>query len=312
MKTGNDMSFFKRTLLFPLGALGFLLLPTPSLAQTSATIPGTMVYEGYVEDMGTPLDGTYVVDFRIYDHPTVGALIWSDLSNNVSILDGYFTEPLTGFSPTIFDGDLYLEVEVDGTIMGRQQIHSVPYAQRAAAVDWSNVENKPERTMQWSAAGKTIVATGNGWGFVTAPNDGDWNFCSAVRNDRAACYVNGAGSVNSVIVRMPLDGIPDNITITEFGVHYDIEGPAGGTDAWECGLLRNNVALTTTWLALNGVGAGNDRLSVKSDETYVIDPVGNNESEHRNPFEMVCRILQEGDNVGGFYLHNAFIRYTEN
>jgi hypothetical protein len=277
----------------------------------AAVVPSTMVYEGYVEDLGTPLNGTYTVSFRIYDSVSGGNVVWSDLGNNVDFIDGYFVERLTTFSPTIFDDDLWLEVEVDGTNMGRQRIHSVPYAQRAAAVDWTQVENKPAKTLQWSAAGKTIVAAGNNWTSNTQPSDGEWNFCSAIRNDRPACYVNGAGSVNSAIVRMPLDGFPDNITVTEFGVHYDIEGPVGN-DAWACAILRNNVALPTLWMALNGSTAGNDRIAVKSDESLVVNPISSNESDHRNIFEMVCQILQAGDNIGGFYLHNAFIRYTQN
>ena len=116
------------------------ILITGLLTIASAEIPGKINYQGRLTDAATgePLAGPQGMVFRIYDASEDGSELWSetqtvtpDSMGVVSVILGH-TNPIT----TIFDGPIWLELEVDGEILTpRREIVSVPFAFRAAASD---------------------------------------------------------------------------------------------------------------------------------------------------------------------------------
>lgn len=115
------------------------LLGTTSVPGPSAT---TINYQGRLADnAGNPLDGTYGMNFALYDAPTDGNLVWGPESHTaVAVSDGLFSVGLgsqtSGGIPTsVWDGDIYLEITVSGeTLEPRELIRSVPIAGMALTV----------------------------------------------------------------------------------------------------------------------------------------------------------------------------------
>jgi hypothetical protein len=112
----------------------------------TANVPGpsanTVNYQGRLaDDAGTPLDGSYGMNFALYDAPTDGNLVWGPEAHDaVPVSDGLFSVGLgsqtSGGIPTsVWNGDVYLEVTVGGeTLEPRELIRSVPIAGMALTV----------------------------------------------------------------------------------------------------------------------------------------------------------------------------------
>ena len=99
--------------------------------------PQTLNYQGYLADaLGTPLDAPVNITFAIYDFDIGGTALWSE-TVNVVVSNGLFQTEL-GFSnpipENVFDTDflyLGLSVETDDEMVPRQQLSSVPFANKA-------------------------------------------------------------------------------------------------------------------------------------------------------------------------------------
>jgi len=90
----------------------------------------TITYQGRLTDpQGDPLDGSYPMQFILYDAATGGTAVWDSGQFNVDVMEGLFTVDL-GVDQTDFDGQaLWLEISVDGQILSpRQEIRPTPYA----------------------------------------------------------------------------------------------------------------------------------------------------------------------------------------
>jgi hypothetical protein len=112
-------------LLFTLGA-------GTALAQTTV-----FTYQGQLKDGVAPANGTYNMQFRLFDTEAVGtgAQVGPTFTPPpVQVTNGGFTVPLD-FGAGAFPGAArYLEISVNGTLlMPRQQITSAPYAIRSLA-----------------------------------------------------------------------------------------------------------------------------------------------------------------------------------
>ena len=104
-----------------------------------AEVPARINYQGYLTDTsGNPVaDGDYAMGFAIFDVPTSGTALWSE-SQTVSLAGGLYNVELglNPFSDDLFDGDLYLEVEVNGEIFApRKRLIATPFAMKAALSD---------------------------------------------------------------------------------------------------------------------------------------------------------------------------------
>ena len=99
---------------------------TEELTSHSDYIP----VQGRLTDAsGNPLNGTYLVDFKLYDVAYGGIALCEDLDNSIEVENGLFSRYMAGCSA--IDGrQLYLgiTVEDDTEMTPRQYIDNVPYA----------------------------------------------------------------------------------------------------------------------------------------------------------------------------------------
>jgi len=107
------------------GAGAIASQPTPD-----ATVADKINYQGWLTDPGgTPLDGTYEMQFQIYDDPLAGAMYWDSGPINVEVDQGRFSVDLD-VNAALFDGKaLWLLIRVGGEWLDpRQELLPVPYA----------------------------------------------------------------------------------------------------------------------------------------------------------------------------------------
>src|SRR5690606_14005054 len=111
-------------------ALALLAPAVPALAQGRP--PATLSYQGYVEQNGEPVDGTRTLRFGLYEGPSGGAPLWSEVQPGVPISDGIFSVTLGAVTPLPveeFYQALWLEVAVGTTILSpRTALTAAPYA----------------------------------------------------------------------------------------------------------------------------------------------------------------------------------------
>jgi hypothetical protein len=119
-----------------LGIMGVAGLLVVMMSVTAFAVPLLINFQGELtDDTGAPLDGSYQMDFYIYNQATGGTALWNE-TQTVAVSDGIYNVKLgavAALSSTVFEGDsLYLEVIVESeTLSPRQQITSVAYAMKA-------------------------------------------------------------------------------------------------------------------------------------------------------------------------------------
>jgi len=126
-----------------------LLLTVPSLAAPlrapAATSTSTISYQGRLADSsGNPLTGKYNLEFRIYDVPTGGVPLWTEMwtgANAVDVSDGLFNVMLGSIDNTLAESiegydEMYLGITVgtDSEMEPRVQLGSVPFSMQAMTV----------------------------------------------------------------------------------------------------------------------------------------------------------------------------------
>ena len=100
----------------------------------AATVGSKISYQGVLKENGSPVTGNRNMVFRLYNVDSGGAALWGENhtgGNAVSVTNGLFNVTLGGINPLDvedFDQALWLEVEVEGTILGRQRLLGAPYA----------------------------------------------------------------------------------------------------------------------------------------------------------------------------------------
>jgi hypothetical protein len=198
----------------------------------TANVPGpsanTVNYQGRLaDDAGTPLDGSYGMNFALYDAATDGNLVWGPESHAaVPVSDGLFSVGLgsqtSGGIPTsVWNGDIYLEVTVSGeTLEPRELIRSVPIAGMAITVpDGAITGDKLSST--FGSSGQPLLnfiprptssndlelATGVGWT--------EWDLSSIVGNSATAVvvYVRVAGSESGAFVGLRGNGTTQRVVM---------------------------------------------------------------------------------------------------
>jgi hypothetical protein len=113
-----------------------------------------MSYQGRLADSsGNPLTATVSMEFRIYDVPTGGVPLWTEMwtgSNAVEVSDGLFNVMLGSINNTLAESieghdELYLGITVntDSEMQPRVQLGSVPFSMQAmTALDGSITTEK--------------------------------------------------------------------------------------------------------------------------------------------------------------------------
>jgi len=115
-----------------------LAVPNTTYGPAATTIN----YQGRLHDAdGNPLSDTYTLSFTLYDAKTGGNVVWGPENHvGVVVTDGLFDVGLGSVIPggiptTVWSGDRYLEVAVDGQALSpRELIRSVPIAGMALTV----------------------------------------------------------------------------------------------------------------------------------------------------------------------------------
>jgi len=105
------------------------------LASTHAAVADSdspFTYQGELKDGGSLANGTFNMTFRLYDADTGGTLLASQPIAGVTVTEGRFTVTID-FGAEVFYGiarpGLWLEIEVDGTILApRQPLTGAPSA----------------------------------------------------------------------------------------------------------------------------------------------------------------------------------------
>jgi hypothetical protein len=134
-----------------------LLLTVPSLAAPlrapAATSTSTISYQGRLADSsGNPLTGKYNLEFRVYDVPTGGVPLWTEMwtgANAVDVSDGLFNVMLGSIDNTLASAieghdELYLGITVgtDSEMVPRVQLGSVPFSMQAMTVPDGSIDGK--------------------------------------------------------------------------------------------------------------------------------------------------------------------------
>jgi BclB C-terminal domain-containing protein len=103
-----------------------LLAATPAAALSTA-----FTYQGLFKESGLPVTGPRQMTFKLYDTATVGTGVQQGSTVGplaVDVDEGLFIVDLD-FGSTPFDGtDLWLEIDVAGTVIGRQRLTPAPFA----------------------------------------------------------------------------------------------------------------------------------------------------------------------------------------
>src|SRR5678815_261772 len=112
-----------------LAAVMVLALGSAVWAQSQTHV----TYQGRLTDAGVPPSGTFSFEFRIFDAPAGGGLLWSETLPSVTVTQGLFTVVLGQVVPldsTIFNGSpRWIEIVVQGTTLSpRQELSSSPGA----------------------------------------------------------------------------------------------------------------------------------------------------------------------------------------
>jgi len=120
-------------------AVGSVCLVLTLIAFAAWAAPPYVSYQGQLLDQATgdPLNGTFDMEFRVYDAASGGTYLWSQTHTDVYIKDGVFNVTLGPVNPDDFLLDnRWIEVWVEGEPFSpRQQCTSVLFAINADRLD---------------------------------------------------------------------------------------------------------------------------------------------------------------------------------
>jgi len=139
---------------------------SPESAQgTTAVLTTAFTYQGLLQDGGSPANGAYDLQFKLFDAASGGVQVGSTLTqNDVAVSNGLFTVQLDFGS--VFDGnERYLETAVRPgsstgsytTLTPRQPLTAAPYAHYAAGAPWSGLSGVPAGFADGTDDGLTSV-----------------------------------------------------------------------------------------------------------------------------------------------------------
>jgi hypothetical protein len=194
-------------LLF-LGGIGLVFAqdapPKESLGSTSEGVSDintylvspTISYQGKLVSDGSPVDGLVSMTFRLYNVASSGAHLWSEGPDNIEVDNGLFTKIL-GEKNTLpiseFDQELWLEIEVDGTILPRQKMRGAPYAfSLAPGADISGSITSSNSIMD-------VLNYGDGYGMVSWSSDGVGLLASSTSDHGLQAQSLGTGLAGSAL-----------------------------------------------------------------------------------------------------------------
>src|ERR1051325_11281762 len=107
-----------------------------------AQVPRTFSYQGVLEENGQPASGTKQIQVSLFDAETGGTKVWSETHTSVSLNRGTFDLMLGSVTPipqsVSFDKQYYIEVSIDGHVLPRTALASVPAAITASHAEMAD------------------------------------------------------------------------------------------------------------------------------------------------------------------------------
>ena len=131
----------------------------PLASPTGATLPTEIDtrYQGLLAGQdGSPVpDGSYGMDFALYDALSGGSLLWTMSRSSVPVSDGLFSVTLEDIPIDVllaYGSSLFLEVIVEGEALSpRERIQGAPMAGLALAVPDGAISNEKLALSYWQA-----------------------------------------------------------------------------------------------------------------------------------------------------------------
>lgn len=104
----------------------------------TASAQSTFTYQGVLESNGSPVDGTTVIDFRLFDAETGGSQVGSTLTEILSLDNGVFSADLDfGVAPFEANQELWLEIQIQTDVLPRQKLNPAPFALNTRGINVS-------------------------------------------------------------------------------------------------------------------------------------------------------------------------------
>lgn len=135
-----------------------------------ASVPLTITYQGKLTDeAGVPMTGTKQMKFSLWNASLSGSKLWEEpvgSTRSVEVLDGLFTVLLGTSAPlseSVLNGNVWLQVEIDGVALPRVQVVSAPFAVRSLIAEKVQVPVSVSGNQAYPQA--VILSTNSGDGF---------------------------------------------------------------------------------------------------------------------------------------------------
>ena len=130
---------------------------------TAQTVPSLVNYQGRLLDAGgNPRSGNVSIELGVFTNATLGVAAYTETLNPVAVNNGLFSLQFggqPGFATALANPEAWLEVQVDGSMLGpRSRLVAVPYALKAASVEGTiiavnNVGPSPSAgTIRWTGS----------------------------------------------------------------------------------------------------------------------------------------------------------------
>lgn len=198
----------------------------------------SFTYQGRLADGGTPANGTYDLELRLFSGPAGGAPLGVVVRDDVAVADGLFTVRMD-FGPAFAGSQRWLEIGVRPgassgpftTLSQRQELAPAPHAMFAATAPWSGIAGKPP-------------------GFA---DDVDDDSGGTVTGVTAGAGLTGGGTTGVVALGVDFAGSGAVSTVARSD-HHHFGGSWSGSAA-ASGLSVVNVAPTGFAAGLQGVSA---------------------------------------------------------
>jgi len=156
----------------------------------------TISYQGKLITDGKPFDGSISMTFRLYNVSSSGTPLWTEGPDIIAVNNGLFTKILgekNALPVSEFDQELWLEIDVEGTLLPRQKLMGAPYA--FSLVPGADISGS-------IAEGNSIVDVlnfGNGTGLVSYSDNGVGVLASSLTDHGLQAQSGGSGLTGSAL-----------------------------------------------------------------------------------------------------------------
>lgn len=269
-------SIFQSKLLFALALL--IISAIQAAAQTSQ-----FTYQGKLSNTGGAANGTFEMQFRLYNAASGGAQIGATVTNaSVSVAQGSFTVQLD-FGVSAFDGaDRFLEIGVRPSgsanaftlLAPRQQITSAPYAIRSLNAANANTATDSAQ-LGGTAANQFVQTTDARLSDARSPTAGSANYIQNTTTQQAGANFNigSTGAANIFNARTQYN-IGDNRVLSVPGSQNLFAGISAGnsnTTGFYNSFFGNSAGSSNTTGSDNSfVGSGAGSLNTTGNDNSFV------------------------------------------